>query len=213
MDDLFEGILPKNEGKLIKLFGSDFLTVNKNVNIVSFVNQKNNICYIIEGKIKIIKNNYNGNNVTVETLESGDILGYDIVLNDINQYEILTVSNCELVSFDFEQVLNSNNINTPQYDKFCLNLLKCMKKRIKKNSERIEILSHKTIRNKLLSYFKININGSNSRTIYLPSTYSDLADYISVDRCAMERELKNLKDENLIEVHGKIIKLKYYPDH
>lgn len=81
--------------------------------------------------------------------------------------------------------------------------------KIKEYNERIEILANKTIRNKLLAYFKITSKKSKSKIIYLPFNFSELADYLVVDRCAMSRELKNLKDDGLIEVEGKKIKLFY----
>ena len=40
----------------------------------------------------------------------------------------------------------------------------------------------------------IRININNSKVIYLPYNYTDLADYLAIDRSAMYRELKNLKD-------------------
>ena len=48
-----------------------------------------------------------------------------------------------------------------------------------------------------------------SRTIYLPFSYTDLADYLSVDRSAMSRELKSLEDDNFITRNGKKITLLY----
>ena len=48
---------------------------------------------------------------------------------------------------------------------------------------------------------------SGTRTFRLPFTYTDLADYLGVDRSAMTRELKNLKDEGIIEVTNRRITL------
>ena len=76
----------------------------------------------------------------------------------------------------------------------------------------MEILTNKTIRNKLLAYFKIMSRKNNSRVIYLPYNYTDLADYLAIDRSAMYRELKNLKEEGLIEVKNKRITLNTYND-
>ena len=83
-----------------------------------------------------------------------------------------------------------------------------MSNKIQKNNERIEILTNKTTRDKLLTYFKMNSNEGNNRTIYLPFSLTDLADYLSVNRSAMSRELKYLKDEGFIEIKGRKIKLK-----
>ena len=87
-----------------------------------------------------------------------------------------------------------------------------MSNKISINNNRIEILTNKTIRNKLLAYFKIVSKRNNSKIIYLPYNYTDLADYLAIDRSAMYRELKNLKEEGLIEIKDKKIRLKFYDD-
>ena len=48
-----------------------------------------------------------------------------------------------------------------------------------------------------------------SKSFRIPFSLTDLADYLSVDRSAMMRELKILKDEGFIEKSGNKIKLLY----
>ena len=102
------------------------------------------------------------------------------------------------------------NNNIDLYNTFIKNLIKVLYSKIKEFNNRIEILTNKTIRDKLLAYFKIMTKNNNSRIIYLPFNYSDLADYLAINRSAMAREMKTLKDEGLIETKGKKIKLLYY---
>ena len=47
------------------------------------------------------------------------------------------------------------------------------------------------------------------KSFILPFSLTDLADYLSVDRSAMMRELKLLRDEGFIEKNGNKITLKY----
>ena len=68
---------------------------------------------------------------------------------------------------------------------------------------RIELLSKKSIRDKLISYFRILSEKNFSKTFTLPLSLTDLADYLSVDRSAMMRELKILKDDGFINKTGK----------
>ena len=77
------------------------------------------------------------------------------------------------------------------------------------SEERIEILTKKTIRDKLLEYFNIYRKKHASKIIYLPFSFTDLADFLAVDRSAMTRELKNLKEEGFIETKGRRITLLY----
>ena len=74
---------------------------------------------------------------------------------------------------------------------------------------RIELLTKKNIRDKLLSYFDILSSKNLSKTIMVPFSYTDLADYLSIDRSAMMREISYLIDEGFIEKKGKKIKLLY----
>lgn len=74
---------------------------------------------------------------------------------------------------------------------------------------RIELLSKRTIREKLLGYFTIISARNMSKSFKVPFSLTDLADYLSVDRSAMMRELKTLKDEGFIEKSGNRITLLY----
>ena len=71
-------------------------------------------------------------------------------------------------------------------------------------TNRIYVLSHGTIRQKLMSYFSSLVD-EKTHTAALSMSYTDLAQYLSVDRSAMMRELKNLCEEQIIAREGLII--------
>ena len=74
-------------------------------------------------------------------------------------------------------------------------------------SERIEVLSRRTIRDKLLRCFSLLSMHQGSRSFELPFSVSALADYICCDRSAMMREMKNMRQSGLIETDGRKITL------
>ena len=125
-----------------------------------------------------------------------------------HEYQIITKEDTKLIIIDYDSIINIQNNNSIPYTKFIQNLLKIIFEKIEEKNDRIEILTEKTIRNKLLKYFQITSKRNGSRNIYLLFTMTELAEYIAVDRCAMSRELKNLKEDNIIEINNKIIKLK-----
>lgn len=71
------------------------------------------------------------------------------------------------------------------------------------------MLTKRTIRDKLLGYFSILSTRNLSRTFELPFSLTDLADFLSVDRSAMMREIRNLKDEGFIKKSGNKLTLLY----
>lgn len=209
MNNLFLNITPRNIAKILQSLEANSNFYKKNSSILKDVKKDNFICIVIDGYLQIIKNDYNGNKIVIEKLEKNSIFGTLISPLSNEEYEVVTKEDSKLVIIDFNSIIINNEINSNVYNQFLKNILNIMAIKIKEYNERIEILANKTIRNKLLAYFKIASKKSKSKIIYLPFNFSELADYLVVDRCAMSRELKNLKDDGLIEVEGKKIKLFY----
>ena len=89
------------------------------------------------------------------------------------------------------------------------NLLEIIMNKLQDKNERLEILTKKSIRNKILEYLNIMRRKHGSKIVYLPFNFKDLADYLVIDRSAMTREIKYLKEEGFIEVKGKKITILY----
>jgi CRP-like cAMP-binding protein len=88
-------------------------------------------------------------------------------------------------------------------------LFDIINEKYKETTDRVKILEKKQIRDILLEYFEIEHKKTHSRYIYLPFNFKDLADYLAINRSAMFRELKNLKEEKFIEVKDRRITLLY----
>ena len=74
-------------------------------------------------------------------------------------------------------------------------------------SERVDVLSRRSIREKLLCYFHQLAEKAGSNTFQLPFSLSMLADYIATDRSAMMRELRHLKEQGIVCTDGRQIRL------
>lgn len=75
------------------------------------------------------------------------------------------------------------------------------------SQQHCHILQQKTIRNKLLTFLYCQAGQQNSFTINLPIPYSDLADYLAVDRSAMMKELSRMCSHGIIERKAHRIRL------
>ena len=73
----------------------------------------------------------------------------------------------------------------------------------------MKVLEEKQIRNKLLMYFDIEYRKTRLKHIELPFSWKEFADYIAVNRTAMFREIKNMKEEGVIAVRNRRITLLY----
>lgn len=70
-----------------------------------------------------------------------------------------------------------------------------------------DVLCQRSLRQRLLVYFGY-LSRSGGRPFFdLPFSYTDCADYLAVDRSAMMRELGRMKDEGIVTVDGRRLRL------
>jgi len=208
MFELFKNIDETNKINILRELDSNTLSYVKNKKILSSFQKDNFICIVLSGNIQIIKNDIGGNRILIEDLHQDDIFGSITANISSDEYEIITKEDSTVMVIDIDHILRNNN-ETFMYNIFLKNLLNFFYQKIIEFNNRIEIITNMTIRNKLLAYFKTMAKNNNGRFFILPFSYSELANYLVMNRSAMSRELRHLKDEGLIEIKGKKIKLLY----
>lgn len=204
----FYNIDEKSKIKLLKYLEAQTYKFNKNEEILKKISNRNFIGIITEGLIQIVKTDYNGNRTIIEELTVNDIFGTRISSLSNTEYTVNTKDITEIIIIDYKQLIKSKD-TSDYYNRFIKNILEIIIQTVNDKNDRIEILTKKTIRNKLLEYFRIVSDKNKSKNIYLPFTFTDLADYLAIDRSAMTRELKYLKEEGFIEIKNKRITLLY----
>ncbi len=208
MVKIFDNISYRNEQKIIKNLRMHDVYYNKKDKIIDYLSDEDDIAYIKKGKIEVIKNNYNGTENIVDEFSEGELINYlNIYLND-NSVSLEASSDTVITILSYSTIKNID-INDKLYSQFFKNMFFLLNDSIKNKNERIDLLTKKSTRDKLLSYFnKLSVK-SNSRNIYLPMSFSTLAKYLGVDRSAMSREIGYLKDEGFINVKSRKITLNY----
>ena len=126
-----------------------------------------------------------------------------------NELVVLAKSDCEVLMFNYQSILHKCSNNCKFHDTMIQNLPIIIMDTVVSLNTRVELLTKKNIRDKLLSYFELISTQNLSKSFLLPFSLTDLADYLSVDRSAMMRELSHLKEEGFIEKKGNRITLLY----
>lgn len=194
---------------LYDLLGVHIYKYNKNQELLPTIKKENIIGIILSGDAQIIYIEYNGNEIVVEDLQKDSVFGSNISSTNDDNCQIIAKEDTEVLVIDYNKLMNPKNLGHPYFDIFFRNLFDIITTKLKQRNDRIRILEKKQIRDKLLEYFEIEHKKTFSRNIYLPFHFKDLADYIAVNRSAMFRELKALKDEKFIEIQDRRITLLY----
>jgi CRP-like cAMP-binding protein len=202
--DLWSGLTKEEITILLKELDADILEFKKENNILSTLHLNTYIAYIIEGTIQIIKEDYYGNRTIEEEVEKGKTFGSILSTLD-KEHQLIANETTKILLIEYNRIFSLETEHAKIYNQFLKNLLHISNEKIKEKNERLQIVTQKTIRNKLLTYFDIISSKTMSKNIYLPFTFTELAGYLSIDRSAMSRELNNLKKEGFIAIKGRRI--------
>lgn len=183
---------------------------NKGEVITSYIAKRNQLCILLSGEADLVRYDFNGNKTIVEHFSSNDIFGeifYTVSTN--NELFVEARKDSIVLFFIYDDIKSRCKSDCDFHNKLLINLPELFLNEIIDLNMRIELLSKRTIREKLLAYFTIISARNMSKSFKVPFSLTDLADYLSVDRSAMMRELKSLKDEGFIEKSGNRISLLY----
>ena len=210
MNDLaiFKNISNDEIEFMLKCFHAIRMVYKKERTIISSIINSNYIGVILSGTANMVRYDYKGNRTILEKLERNSVFGniFTFLGNDLS---IIATTDCDVLLIEYSHVYEQCRKNCRCHTIFTSNILDLLSNKVIDLNERLEVLSNRSIRDKLLSYFGLLVKGKSKRSFILPFTYTELADYLSVDRSAMQRELKNLKDEGFITTNGKRITLNY----
>ena len=182
----------------------------KNQTITTYIQKRNQICILLSGEADLVRYDLNGDKSIIEYFTKNDIFGeafYIVTTN--NELSVEAKKNCEVLFFNYDNIYQKCKNNCKFHQTLSENFSNLILNKIMNLNTRVEILTKRSTREKLRGYFNLLSARNLSKTFSIPFSLTDLADYLSVDRSAMMRELKTLKDEGFIKKNGNKITLLY----
>ncbi len=155
---------------------------------------------ILSGRIRISKNDFMGNKNILAELSQSDIFGETLVSAQIKKSPVTVeaVTGCEIMLIDYNRIITTCSSACVFHTKLIENMVKVLAEKNLMLNNKLEILSKRSIREKLMQYFIFQAEMKKSREFDIPFSKNALADFICVDRSAMSRELSKMCDEKLI---------------
>ena len=172
---------------------------------------KNNAVGIMErGEAALIRIDEEGVSTVMEELIPGGVFGRTLAFAGTGRdsLEVVCRTPCDVLFIDYAHILKRCENACTHHSLLVQNMLRLMADKAQALSMRVDVLSRRSIREKLLCYFRQLEESSGKSTFTLPFSLSTLADYIATDRSAMMRELKRLREEGVITSDGRKFTLK-----
>ena len=143
-----------------------------------------------------------GNRNILTNISQSGLFGETFVCSNIKYIPVTVVAftKCEILFIEFQKITKFCPSNCNFHNTLINNMLYIIANKNILLNNKIEILSAKTIRDKLISYFNIQINNSNNNSKFtIPFNRDALADFLNINRSSMSRELSKMRDDGIIK--------------
>jgi CRP-like cAMP-binding protein len=115
---------------------------------------------------------------------------------DRSPVTVQAAEDVEILFIDYKKIITTCPSACPFHARLIENMLKLVAKKNLMLNQKLEILSKRTTREKLLCFFDTQRGSSQRFTI--PFNREELARYLCVDRSAMSNELCKMRDDGII---------------
>lgn len=116
--------------------------------------------------------------------------------------EIVSHGKSTILFFDFAKIKEDDYKKITIQKKFFKNLFVLFEETELRSLEYQIVLSERTIRKKIMRYLEFRERRDGSSSFRIEGSRQDFADYLSVDKSALSRELNKMKKEGLIDFVG-----------
>lgn len=158
------------------------------------------IGFVLEGTVTVLKEDCWGNRAILSQAGAGQLFAevYACLPGEAAQVGALASEDACILFLNVQKMLHTCSSSCPFHTRLIQNLLSVIACKTLELTKKIEHLSKRTTREKLLSYLSAQAQAAASSQFTIPFTRQQLADYLIVDRSAMSHELCRLRDDGIL---------------
>ncbi len=193
-----------NDADLEKLLGcldARKRSFDRNEAILLAGEEARDVGIVLSGRVQVVQEDVTGSRAILAQLGEGSLFAEAFACSDFKtlSVSVFSVSECTVLFLDCKKLMTACSGGCGFHNQLIQNMLRVLANKNVLLSRKMEHLSKRTTREKLLSYLSEQAVICKSREFSIPFNRQELADYLCVDRSAMSAELGRLRDEGLLE--------------
>lgn len=155
------------------------------------------------GRVQVATNDIHGNKMIMAIVSTDGMFAESLAFTGTESSPVYATAleDCNVLWVDIEAVRNAYQSTNPLLRRLGENFTRSLAQRVLAMNNRVQILSRKTIREKVNAYFTFQVQQEGSCELEIPFDRSDLADYLGVERSALSRVLSRMQKEGVLEFH------------
>ena len=160
---------------------------------------------VLSGSLRIVREDFWGNRALLTTIVPGELFAESFACAGASlTVRVEAAQEAEVVFFPPQALLNP----PPGGERLSGRLLEVLARKNMMLNQKIDYLSQRTTRAKVLSYLSRQAEEAGAASFTIPLNRQELADYLSVERSALSAELGKLRREGVLEFHRSQFTLK-----
>lgn len=197
---LFAGVGDEEIVSMLNCLGARLQTYKKGEYVLRQGEHLDDILVLAKGSLHILKDDYWGNRNILGHIGVGEIFGeaYAVPESGALLNDVIAVEDSAVFFFEVRRVITACSSACRFHTMVVQNLFFVVSEKNRSLVQKLEHLSRRTTREKLISYLSEEAKKQNSAAITIPFNRQQLADYLSVDRSAMSGELSKMRKDGLI---------------
>lgn len=198
---LFAGIPSEKLPELFSLLNAAERQYAKGSYLISAGEAVSSFALLLSGAVQVFMDDIDGNHIVMANVSAGATFGEAMACCRTAESPVYAAAlqDCRVLWLRSDTLLDPSFYTDPSLACFCRNFIQTVSARTLQFNDRIQVLSKKSIREKLITFFSQQIQRQKSREIVLSMDRNALADYLGVERSALSRELSRMRDCGMID--------------
>jgi len=206
---LFRGVEEGELAALLKCMEARAVRYGKGETIFHAGDPAARVGVVLSGEVQITREDYRGNRSVLAVLGPAQLFGEVFACAGVERLPVRAAAamDSEILLVSCARIITTCSGACLFHNRVVANLLRIVAAKNLVLNQKIELLSQKTTREKLLAFLHLHGEGKEGRTFTIPYDRQALADYLGVERSAMSAELGKLRREGLIDFHRSTFRL------
>ena len=206
---LFQGIEAENLSDLLSCTGYRIAEYQKGQVLLLEQEEIRHIGIVLSGAVDMVLEDLWGGQTLLVRQSQGEMFGETFACSRDNRAlaTFVAAQDCRVMFIPFYKVMHTCNHACQFHHRLVENMVQIIAEKNRELLRKVDVVSKKTLREKILAYLSIQSQMQQSRYIELPLGRVELARYLCADRSALTRELENMRNDGLIDFHKNTFKI------
>jgi CRP-like cAMP-binding protein len=197
---LFQGMNDAELNEMTKCLGAHIKAFKARERVFLAGDFVREIGIVLAGSVHIIKDDAWGNQNIISDIAAGEMFAEAFVCGGAGELpvSVIAATDSEIMFIDFQRVTTQCGSACVFHSLLIRNIIGVLARKNIALQGKMEHITKRTTREKLLSYLSEQSRKHNSCSLEIPFDRQGLADYLSVERSALSAEMSRLKAEGII---------------